>query len=313
MQFLRGSYGSHLPGARGQDAGVAVGGASTGVSLAVGGHYGGGGCGLGGLRRLPGTASAANLRPSAGIADADDVDDILQQVRRDVRAIQSSTAERAQELDGTWQCSAWPERLVTVAGGAVQSLEGGAEKPITILGAGKLFLSDQGRRTDGELVRAATDEGPVCCEIRWSGGEVWVRLQEATGQSAPSSGPCRTAAAAAAGKSLSRCQSEATWDRPTNGDREEPEVSRAAPKATVRGRYVFSGSAETQVLSNGRGIGSSYSDEFASQFSPRMPGSGAGCVGKESSLGTCASSKRLHREMQPALPEELADEIVDSP
>lgn len=75
---------------------------------------------------------------------------------------------------------------------------------------------------------------------------------------------------------LSRSFSEATWDRPRTGTVErEDEAGRArpAPKAHVRGRYVFSGGAETQVLAGGQ-LAANQSDydfhnELASQFSPR--------------------------------------------
>jgi len=74
---------------------------------------------------------------------------------------------------------------------------------------------------------------------------------------------------------LSRSLSEATWDRPkTREHEEEDRPHRALPKATVRGRYVFSGGAEAQVLAPRPGRSGPEESclgltEFASQFSPR--------------------------------------------
>eukprot|EP00927_Polykrikos_kofoidii_P073105 TRINITY_DN69177_c0_g1_i1.p1 TRINITY_DN69177_c0_g1~~TRINITY_DN69177_c0_g1_i1.p1 ORF type:complete len:223 (-),score=27.94 TRINITY_DN69177_c0_g1_i1:508-1176(-) len=77
-------------------------------------------------------------------------------------------------------------------------------------------------------------------------------------------------------RSLSRSLSEATWDRPRTCEREE-EIPRAQPKAMVRGRYVFSSGAESQVLSGQthlgipRGRASETSEPCSLQFSPRPP------------------------------------------
>lgn len=178
MHLLRGNYGLHGAAAGAQDAGPS---GATGTLAGGGGRAGG---------RPLGTASTSNLRPSAGVADSDDVDDILKQVRRDVAAIQHQSAPTALE-----------------------------EEPASSSGS---------RRPPG---------------------------------------PPTT-------RQLNRSQSEATWDRPKTREREE-DIPRALPKSTVRGRYVFSGGAETQVLTGnvGRGADSSAPDytttEFASHFSPR--------------------------------------------
>jgi len=135
-------------------------------------------------------ASAANLRPSA-VHDDDDVEDILQQVRKDVAAIQN-----------------------------------------------------------------AADQDPSACTPR--------RPHQSLQGMRP----------------LSRSFSEATWDRPKTREREGEDKLRALPKATVKGRYVFSGDAEKQVLDKHhaaratRASGASYDllPDLASQFTPRPTG-----------------------------------------
>mmetsp|Transcript_22318 Transcript_22318/g.70501 ORF Transcript_22318/g.70501 Transcript_22318/m.70501 type:complete len:230 (-) Transcript_22318:76-765(-) len=166
MHLLRGNYGLQAAGACPRDGSE-------------------GGATASGVRSRPqGGASTANLRASAGAAVSDDVDDILQQVRGNVTAIQNAAS---------------------------------------------------------------------------AGHE----------QDAPSSGGHPELGV----RQLSRSFSEATWDRPAPGEQEA--VPRAAPKAIVRGRYVFSGGAETQVLTGhgGRHAGASPGEQAATgavlQLSPR--------------------------------------------
>lgn len=279
MHLVRGNYGPQS-GVRGQDA--------HGSSVRLGGGCGGG--------RPVASASAASLRHCGGVADSEDVDDILQQVRKDVRAIQQTSSVRTdQELDGRWLVRGHAASVqIVIAGCAIQMADGSSEQPIIVTGPGKFYVDDQGQQVTGELLRH---------EIHWSDGDVWVRAQD--GQpAATSSGAripnCRGAEpgpqAPSVVKQMSRSFSEATWDRPKTRENAQDVVPRAAPKATVRGRYVFSG-AETQVLGQmGRGIGSQpdFADELASAFSPRPSGAGPlTTAAKAPTLGSYASSRQL--------------------
>lgn len=174
-------------------------------SAAMGGLPGGArGAGVGGPRLAVPSPAAAE---PTGAADLDDVEDILQQVRRDVRAMQQAPA-------------------------AGQAEEPGA--PVSGM------LSDPG-----------------------------------SGWSAQTGAPL---------KPLNRCQSESIWNKPGTRDKQDGEAPRAAqPKAAVRGRYVFGGGAESQVLTAqlGRGQGvtgalSSAEPAAVASFSPRLHGGAMG-------------------------------------
>lgn len=97
-------------------------------------------------------------------------------------------------------------------------------------------------------------------------------------------------------RGMSRSQSEATWDRLRARDGEaQEEGAGALPKATVRGRYVFSGSTDGQVLAGQAArLAASSSEcssmEFSSQFSPRPPVGRAGPLGR--ATGSEASASR---------------------
>mmetsp|Transcript_94851 Transcript_94851/g.237896 ORF Transcript_94851/g.237896 Transcript_94851/m.237896 type:complete len:313 (-) Transcript_94851:56-994(-) len=261
MHLLKGNYGPHVGGARGQDC-------PTSAHIA---HHTGSAVGSRSIH-----TGACGLRPSVGVPDADDVDDILQQVRKDVKAIQQQGAGgRDQELDGRWaiQGAASPAFMV-ISGGVLQSPDGDEEQSINFTAPGKFFVALQGQRLDGELAMN---------EIHWANGEVWLRAQDASAAvptlgsavTATSSGSRRPAPVV---KQLSRSYSEATWDRPRTRETQDVEVPRPMPKATVRGRYVFSGGVEPQAFTGLPGqLGRpEYGDELASQFSPRPVGGSSG-------------------------------------
>lgn len=272
MHLVKGNYGHHAGGARGQDLGggaVAGGGAGGMLGSATthgGAHHAG---------SAVGSRSATGLRPPAGVPDADDVDDILQQVRKDVKAIQHQAAGgRDLELDGRWAVEGTASPAFVVISGGVLHLpdgDGAEEQQINFVAPGKFFVNSQGQRLEGELTMN---------EIHWANGEVWLRVQDSSA-AAPMSGGSATRRPAPAVKQLSRSFSEATWDRPrTRETTQDVEVPRAMPKATVRGRYVFSGGVEPQLRAglpgqHGRGAAGSandFGDALATQFSPRLGG-----------------------------------------
>lgn len=217
MHLCRGNYGQNGFAAGGQEDG------SYGSAAAHNAGYGS--AAVGGSTSAGRSVGRPNARPIGGLSagslrsnmvdDSDDVEDILQQVRRDVAFIQHAAPKCA------------------VAGGA--SLE-----------HGQCSLADHAV----PAVSSGSRQGP---------------------QGPPSA------------RGLNRSASEATWDRPRTSERQD-EVPRALPKATVRGRYVFSGGAQSEVLAggghqhNGNGLATGFaasdfaSTEFTSQFSPRPTG-----------------------------------------
>jgi len=228
------------------------------------------------------SARSSGLRNNAmlgGVADEDDVEGILQQVRKDVRGIQASQPSRGRELDGRW-CVKGHNVQIVINDGAVMAL-GGQPQLITFEGAGQFYINDQGSRVDGVLVGT---------EIHWSDGDVWIAMQDLDSGNGQSS----------AAKSLSRNRSDATWDRPRT--RETQEAPRAQPKpAAVRGRYVFSGGAETQVLGGQldrqRATTDFSDDRVVSQslLTPRKPG------GTSARTSAGATSTQRHLRSLPEL------------
>lgn len=271
MHLVKGNYGPHMGGPRAQEAPTSARGAAPG-----------------GLR--------SNALLSGGIDDEDDVDGILQQVRKDVKAIQH-TAARGRELDGRW-CVKGHAVQIVVNDGAVMAL-GGQPQLITFESPGQFYINDQGTRVDGVLVGT---------EIHWSDGDVWIAMQEMEG-SASSRQPV-------AGKSLSRNQSDATWDRPKTGTQQEAKTPRAQPKTTVRNRYVFSGGAEAQVLSGLPGqlarpqASSDFGDELASQFSGRKPMAGHQPP-RGPHAGHSSSQKQIPQHRDPLPPHPQTPDCTD--
>lgn len=202
---------------------------------------------------------AGALRSNALLANLDDQDDvegILGAVRKNVRGIQKTTAAaRGRELDGRW-CVKGHSVQIVVNDGAVMAL-GGQPQLITFEGPGKFHIDDNGTRVDGVLVGT---------EIHWSDGDVWIAMQE-----------MGTRGREPAASSLSRNQSDFTHDRPRTREAKEAKTPRAQPKEKVKGRYVFSGGAESQVLGGQMPGGlarasSDFPEELHSQtFTPRKP------------------------------------------
>eukprot|EP00747_Dinoflagellata_sp_TGD_P182142 gnl/TRDRNA2_/TRDRNA2_36263_c0_seq1.p1 gnl/TRDRNA2_/TRDRNA2_36263_c0~~gnl/TRDRNA2_/TRDRNA2_36263_c0_seq1.p1 ORF type:complete len:209 (+),score=30.64 gnl/TRDRNA2_/TRDRNA2_36263_c0_seq1:195-821(+) len=111
---------------------------------------------------------------------------------------------------------------------------------------------------------------------------------------------------------MNRSQSEATWDRPRSRPGEE-EKPRAAPKPTVRGRYVFAGGNEVLAGHPSRTLPntSSYAaPALASQFTPRTRDvSGGRRRPQPQPRGSGGSYEPPAHEA--ALVQELAQETVD--
>lgn len=257
MHLVKGNYGPHTGQPRAQEAPTSARGAGGG------------------------------FRPSGmmgGIPDQDDVDGILQQVRKDVRAIQHTTTDRGRELDGRW-CVKGHAVQIVINDGAVMAL-GGEPQLITFQGPGKFYINDQGTRVEGTLVGT---------EIHWSDGDIWIAMQDM--------GPADSAGGKRGGpapKALSRNMSDATWDRPKTLESNEAKP-RAQPKATVRGRYVFSAGAENQVLTGhdrSRMASSDFADDLASQFTPRKPGH----TTRAPQLRSSSSHRQLQSEALPPHP-----------
>lgn len=263
MHWVTGSYGPHTGQPR-------AGGAPSGAPMSA---------------RAPVSARGQQAGPRlgalGGIADQDDVDGILQQVRHDVRSIQQGSRQR--ELDGRWFVKGHAVQIV-INDGAVMAL-GGEPQLITWEGPGKFYIDDQGSRVDGTLVGT---------EIIWSDGDVWIAMQD--GLQAGSSGGRPVA------KSLSRNMSDATWDRPRTMEAKDAQPPRAQPKATVRGNYVFSGGAESQVLTGphdrSRQASADFVDDLTSKYIPQKPGN------QRPHLAGSASHRQLQaREQLPPQPE----------